>query len=76
MYRASRRGVGVEGGGGEGVSEGWAYSPAQDTTEEGGVEALRRGEAALHLRYRHLVLGGGGEEGEAAWHGAEHVVAR
>lgn len=58
------------------MSEGWAYSPTQDTTEEGGVEALWRGEAALHLRHRHLVLGGGGEEGEAAWHGAEHIVAR
>lgn len=40
-------------------------SPAEDSTQQRGVEALRRGEASLHLPDRHLVLGGGAEQREA-----------
>lgn len=40
-------------------------SPAEDSAQQRGVEALRRGEAPLHLPDRHLVLGGGAEQREA-----------
>lgn len=40
-------------------------SPAKDSTQQRGVEALGRGEASLHLPNRHLVLGGGAEQREA-----------
>lgn len=52
-----------------------ALGSAKDTPEEGGIEALGRGEAALYLRHRHLILGGRGEEGQPAGHGAENVIA-
>lgn len=42
-----------------------SLSPAEDSTQQRGVEALRRGEASLHLPDRHLVLGGGAEQREA-----------
>lgn len=40
-------------------------SPAEDSTQQRSVEALRWGEASLHLPDRHLVLGGGAEQREA-----------
>lgn len=40
-------------------------SPAEDSTQQRGVEALRWGEASLHLPDRHLVLGGWAEQREA-----------
>lgn len=42
-----------------------SLSPAEDSTQQRSVEALRRGEASLHLPDRHLVLGGGAEQREA-----------
>lgn len=48
--------------------------PAQDAAEEGGVETLGGREPSLHLPDRHLVLGGGAEQGEAARHRAEDLV--
>ena len=49
------------------------WLPAQDAAEQGGVETLWRGEAALHLRDGHLVLGRGGQEGQATGDRAEVV---
>lgn len=48
-------------------------SPAEDSAQQGGVEALRGREAPLHLAHRHLVLGGGAEQREATRHRTEHL---
>lgn len=48
-------------------------SPAQDSAQQGGVEALRWGEASLHLADRHLVFGGGAEQRQATGHRTEHL---
>ena len=47
--------------------------PPENSTQKGGVEAFRRRESALNLCDCDLVLGGGGEEGEATGDGAEDV---
>jgi hypothetical protein len=47
--------------------------PSEDATQKGGVEALWWGQPPLHLRNGDLVLGGGGQEGEAARGRAEDV---
>ena len=47
--------------------------PSENSAKEGSVETLWRRESPLDLSNGHLVLGGGGQEGEAAWHGAEDV---
>ena len=47
--------------------------PPENSTKQGCVEALWRRESALNLCHCDLVLGGGGEEGEASWDGAEDV---
>ena len=47
--------------------------PSENSAKEGSVETLWRRESPLDLSDGHLVLGGGGQEGEAAWHGAEDV---
>lgn len=49
------------------------HVPAQDSSEQRGIEALRRGQTSLNLSDRHLVLGGGAEEGQAARDGAEDL---
>lgn len=49
-------------------------SPAENPAEERGVETLGGREPPLHLPDRHLVLGGGAEQREAAGHGAEDLV--
>lgn len=49
------------------------YWPAQDSPQQGGVEAFRRGQTPLHLSHSHLVLGGGAEKREASGHWAEHL---
>ena len=46
---------------------------AQYAAEQRRVQALGRREATLHLAHRHLVLGVGAEEREAARHMAEYV---
>lgn len=48
--------------------------PAEDSSEERGVETLRGRESPLHLPDGHLVLGSGAEKREAARHGAEDLV--
>jgi len=48
-------------------------SPAQDSAQQGSVEALRWGEAALHLPHRHLVLGVGAEQRQATRDRTEHL---
>ena len=53
----------------------WSNVPPENSTKKGGVEAFRRRESALNLCHCHLVLGGGGEEGEAARGGAEDLVS-
>ena len=53
--------------------EGKPNSPAQHAAQQRGVETLGRGQPPLHLGDGDLVLGGGGEEGEAARGGAEHL---
>lgn len=52
----------------------WSSLPAEDPAEERGVETLGGREPPLHLPDRHLVLGGGAEQGQAAGHGAENLV--
>jgi len=47
--------------------------PAENPTQKGGVKALWWGQPALHLWDSDFVLGGGGQEGEAAGHAAEEV---
>ena len=47
--------------------------PPENSTKKGGVETFRWREPALDLCNCDLVLGGGGEEGEAAGDGAEDV---
>lgn len=39
-------------------------SPAQNSAQQGSVEALRWRQPSLHLPDRHLVLGGGAEQRE------------
>ena len=50
--------------------------PSEDSTKERGIETFRRRESPLDLRYRDFVLGGGGQEGEAARGGAEDLVSK
>ena len=50
-----------------------SFLPAKDSAEEGGVEAFGRREASLDFADRHLVLGCGRQERQAAGHRAEHV---
>ena len=47
--------------------------PSQHTAQKGGVQALWRGEAALDLRDRDLVLRGRAQQGEPPRHRAEDV---
>lgn len=42
-----------------------SISPAEDSPEQRGVKALRRGQASLHLPDCDLVLGCGAEQREA-----------
>ena len=51
-------------------------SPSENSAEQGGVQALGGRESPLDLRYRDFVLGGGGQEGEAAGGGAEDLVSK
>lgn len=51
-----------------------AVVPSQHTPQQGGVEALRRGQSPLHLPYGHFVLGGGAEQGQAARYRAEDLI--
>jgi hypothetical protein len=60
-------------GGGEEKKRINSFLPAKDSAEEGGVEAFGRREASLDFADRHLVLGCGRQERQAAGHRAEHV---
>jgi len=50
------------------------YIPSQHAPQQGGVQALGRGQSPLHLPYGHFVLGGGAEQRQAARYRAEHLV--
>lgn len=56
------------------LSQGLSVLPSQHAPQQGGVEALGRGQSPLHLPYGHLVLGGGAEQRQAARYRAEHLV--
>lgn len=47
--------------------------PAEDSAQQRSVEALGRGEPPLHLPDGDLILGGGAEQRQAAWHRAENL---
>ena len=54
----------------------FSLGPPEDSTKERSIETLGRRESPLDLRYRDFVLGGGGQEGEAARGGAEDLVSK
>ncbi len=49
------------------------HSPAQDSSEQWGIKALRWSQASLHFSNCDLVLGGGAKERQAAWDRAENL---
>ena len=54
----------------------YPLSPPQHSSQQTRVQTLRRRQPPLNLPHRHLVLGGGGQEGEAARDRAEDVSRR
>lgn len=48
--------------------------PSQHAPQQGGVEALGRGQSPLHFTYGHFILWSGAEQRQAAWYRAEHLV--